>query len=327
MLNIAIIGAGRIGVVHARSIAMNPDARLVLVADPVLEAAKQLASGHDARAVADPALVFADPDVDAVVIGSPTKYHVDHILAAVSSGKAVLVEKPVDLDLARADECIAAVADRTDRVMVGFNRRFDPATADLRNRVSNGDIGPIEQLIIVSRDSAPPPSAYLRASGGAFKDMSIHDFDTARSLLGDIVEVSAAGQLTDPEVDDEWDGAVVTLIAASGAVGTIINSRHSATGYDQRIEAFGRDGSLRQENLLQTTVQSYSSTAAGATKPFLTSFLDRYAASYAAELDAFIKAIESGLPPAPTLLDGRHALAIAEAATQAARTGQRVRVA
>lgn len=326
MLNFAIIGAGRIGVVHARSIAANLNARLTVVADPVLGAAEQIAARHGARSVSDPALVFADPDVDAVVVGSPTRFHVEHILAAVDVGKAVFVEKPVDLDLARADYCIAQVGERSARVMVGFNRRFDPATADLRRRVLAGEIGQLEQLIITSRDPAPPPTAYLQGSGGIFKDMSIHDFDTARSLLGEITAVSVAGQHLDPAVEDEWDAAVITLFAESGAIGTIINSRHSPTGYDQRIEAFGRDGSLRQENLTETAVQSFTSRTAGGTPPFLHNFLERYAAAYAAELTAFIEAIEAGIAPHPSLFDGRQALALAEAATEAARTGGRVRV-
>jgi myo-inositol 2-dehydrogenase / D-chiro-inositol 1-dehydrogenase len=326
MLNFAIIGAGRIGVVHARSIAANPDARLVVVADPMAGAAERLAAGYGARSTLDPSAVFTDPEVDAVVVGSPTRFHVEHILAGVEAGKAVFVEKPIDLDLANADRCIAAVGDRASRVMVGFNRRFDPATADLRTRVLAGDIGPIEQLTIISRDPAAPPAGYLKGSGGIFRDMTIHDFDTARSILGDIVEVSVAGQHLDPEVEDEWDAAVVTLHAASGAVGTIINSRHCVTGYDQRIEAFGRDGSLRQENLVETTVQAFSATSAGGTRPYWVNFLDRYADAYAAELAAFIAAIEGGTAPQPTLVDGRQALALAEAATEAARTGARVRV-
>ncbi|MDH2444889.1 Gfo/Idh/MocA family oxidoreductase [Amnibacterium sp. CER49] len=326
MISFAMIGAGRIGAVHARSIAAHPDARLVVVADPMEDAAQRIAAGHGARVVADAGAVFDDPSVDAVVVGSPTRFHVDHVLAAVEAGKAVFVEKPIDLDLARADRCIAAVGDRASRVMVGFNRRFDPATADLRGRVLAGEIGPLEQLTIVSRDPAPAPAAYLAGSGGIFKDMTIHDLDTARSMLGEVAEVSAVGQHLDRSVEDEWDAAVVTLHGVSGAVATIINSRHSATGYDQRIEAFGRDGSLRQENVVETAVQAFTAASAGATRPYLHDFLERYAAAYAAELDAFITAIEAGVAPSPTLLDGREALALAEAATEAARTGRRVRV-
>lgn len=326
MLNFAIIGAGRIGAVHARSIAANPDARLVVVADPVVAATEGLAAAHGARAVTDPAAVFEDDAVDAVVVGSPTRFHVDHILAGVAAGKAVFVEKPIDLDLARADRCLEEVGAAAGRVMVGFNRRFDPSIAELRERVLHGEIGALEQLTIVSRDPAAPPAAYLKGSGGIFKDMTIHDFDTARSMMGDIAAVSVAGQHLDTAVEDEWDAAVVTLYGASGTIGTIINSRHCATGYDQRIEAFGSSGSLRLENRTATTVRAYTASSAGTTGPFLDFFLERYSDAYAAELDAFITAVESGQDVAPTLADGRQALALAEAATEAARTGVRVPV-
>lgn len=326
MPTFAIIGAGRIGAVHARSVAANPDAALALVADPVPGAAEALASRYGARAVLDADEVFRDPAVDAVVVGSPTRFHVEHILAGVAAGKAVFVEKPIDLDLARADECIRSLGAGAARVMVGFNRRFDPSTAELRDRLAAGEIGPLEQLTIVSRDPAPPPAAYLAGSGGIFRDMTIHDFDTARSLMGEITEVAVAGQHLDPAVEDEWDAAVVTLFGASGAVGTIVNSRHCVTGYDQRIEAFGASGSLRLENRTTTTVQAFTATGSGGTGPYLDFFLERYADAYAAELDHFIHALSAGEALTPTLLDGRQALALAEAATEAARTGSRVRV-
>ncbi len=323
---LALIGAGRIGAVHAASIAAEPDATLAVVADPVLGTAEALASAYGARAVLDAADVFADPAVDAVIVGSPTRFHVEHILAGVAAGKAVFVEKPIDLDLARADDCIRRLGDSATRVMVGFNRRFDPSTAELRRRVAGGEIGHLEQLTIVSRDPAPPPAAYLAGSGGIFKDMTIHDFDTAASIMGRIEAVAVAGQHLDAIVEDEWDAAVITLFGASGAIGTIINSRHSATGYDQRIEAFGATGSLRVENRTATTVQAYTATTAAATGPYLNFFLERYAAGYRAELRQFIASVGGSVPMSPTLADGRQALALAEAATEAARTGARVSI-
>ena len=320
MLTFAIIGAGRIGKVHARSIAADPRAELVLVADPVAGAATDLAGAFGASATDDVNAVF-DSDVDAVVVGSPTRFHVEHILAAVQAGKAVLCEKPVDLDLARVDACLAAVGEAAHRVMVGFNRRFDPGIAEIKRRVENGEIGAPEQLSIISRDPAPPPAGYLADSGGIFRDMSIHDFDMARFLLGDVVAVHATGQHLDPDVDDEWDAASITLTGASGAVATVVNSRHCITGYDQRVEAFGALGSLRAENLVETNVRAYTATTSGAAGRYIDFFLDRYKVSYAAELDHFITAIETGAPPAPSLLDGRAALAIADAAADSARTG------
>ncbi|WP_369374675.1 inositol 2-dehydrogenase [Promicromonospora sp. Populi] len=322
-MRFALIGAGRIGAVHARSVAASPDVELALVADPVDGAAERLASAYGAAATTDVADVFADDTVDAVIVGSPTPYHVDQIVAAVDAGKAVLVEKPVDLDLARADWCLAQVGGRADRVMLGFNRRFDAAFAEVRSRVAAGEIGDVEQLTIISRDPAPPPVAYLASSGGIFRDMAIHDLDMARFFLGDIVNVHAVPQRLDPalaEVDD-YDAAVVTLTAASGAVATIINSRHNAAGYDQRLEAFGPRGALRVENHTATSVVLDAAGVSGARGPHLDFFLERYADAYTRELAAFVAAVREGTAPTPSLLDGRQALALADAATQSARTG------
>lgn len=322
MLRFAIIGAGRIGGVHARAIAAHPQAELVLVADPVGHAAATLAAGSGAASTTDVDEVFA-ADVDAVVVGSPTPFHVEQIVAAVEAGKAVLAEKPVDLDLSRADECVAAVGDRADRVMLGFNRRFDPGFAEIKARIGAGEIGDLEQLTIISRDPTAPPAAYLTNSGGIFRDMTIHDFDMARFLLGEITEVIAVGQNFAADIKEigDFDGAVVTLRGANGGVATIINSRHCATGYDQRVEAFGPKGSLRADNHTATRVQYFGADVSGASGPYLDFFLQRYTEAYAAEIDHFVTAIQAGAAPSPTLRDGREALALADAATRSATKG------
>lgn len=328
MLTFAVIGAGRIGAVHGATVAAHQDAELRLVCDPVESAARDLAARCGARATTDVADVYGAPDVDAVIIGSPTPLHVEHIIRSVEAGKAVLCEKPVALDIARVDACLQAIAGSADRVMIGFNRRFDPTLAEVQARVAAGEIGPLEQLTIVSRDPAPPPVGYLASSGGIFRDMTIHDFDTARFLLGEIAEVSAVGQRLDPEIaaTGDFDAAVTTLVARSGAVATIINSRHCASGYDQRVEAFGPAGSLETANHTATSVRfsgAQSSTSAG---PYLGFFLERYAAAYRLELSHFIESITAGSPPQPTLSDGRAALVLADAATLSATTGERVRL-
>jgi myo-inositol 2-dehydrogenase/D-chiro-inositol 1-dehydrogenase len=327
-MRLALIGAGRIGRIHARNIAEAADAELVLVADPVPGAAEAVAGPLGARATTAVAEAHSAPDIDAVVVCSPTPFHVEHIVASVVAGKAVLVEKPVDLDLARVDDCIASIAGAEHRVMVGFNRRFDTGNALVRRRIAEGEIGRVEQLTIVSRDPAPPPASYVAQSGGMFRDMTIHDFDLARFLLGDFVEVHAMGQRLDAELTaaGDFSAAVVTMTAASGAVATIVNSRHCATGYDQRIEAFGETGSLETVNQLASTVRYSGSSVSGAAAPYLDFFLERYAAAYRAELDAFLSAIREGTAPAPSILDGREALVLADAATHSATTGGRVRV-
>lgn len=326
MVRFAVIGAGRIGSVHAATLARHPRAELRLVHDPVAGAAERLAAAHGARATADVAEVYAADDVDAVIIGSPTPLHVEQIVAAVGAGKAVLCEKPVALDVARVDECLRAVAGQEHRVMVGFNRRFDPTFAEIHARVAAGEIGPLEQLTIISRDPVAPPVGYLAQSGGIFRDMTIHDLDTARFFLGEIVEVRAVGQQLAPDYagSGDFDGAVTTLVAASGAVATVVNSRHCATGYDQRLEAFGPLGSLEAVNHTATAVRSSTATTSGAAGPYLDFFLQRYAEAYALELDHFVTALEAGTAPSPTLADGRAALVLADAATHSATTGERV---
>jgi len=327
-LRFALIGAGRIGQVHARTIAAHPAATLTLVCDPVVAAGQAVAATYGARACTDAAEVFAAEDVDAVVIGSPTPLHVPHILAAVQAGKPALCEKPVAMELADAEELQRRLAELADvPVMLGFNRRFDPSFARARALVEEGAIGPLEQLTIISRDPAAPPKAYLAQSGGIFKDMTIHDFDTARFFLGDVAEVTATGQHLDPELADtgDFDGAVIVLRSASGAAATIINSRHCATGYDQRLEAFGPEGAILAENQRPTTLQVSGRESSDAKAPYLDFFLERYADAYRAELTAFIDAVTAGRPVSPTVDDGVEALRIAEAAGESARTGATVR--
>lgn len=329
MLKIALIGAGRIGHVHAKTIAAHPQAELVLVCDPFGDAAEKLASQYGARSCKDAEEVFSAADVDAVVIGSPTPLHIPHLLAAAKAGKAVLCEKPIALDMKDVEAAKAELDAITTPVMFGFNRRFDPSFATVHAAVEAGKIGDLEQLTIISRDPAAPPVEYIKVSGGIFRDMTIHDFDMARFFLGDIVEVQAIGQNLDPAIKEtgDFDAAVVTLRAANGAVATIINNRHCASGYDQRLEASGRDGALFAENIRATTVRLSNAEVTDAQEPYLDFFLERYADAYRIELSAFIEAVEAGTPTPTTIDDAIKALALAEAATEAAKTGKPVRLA
>lgn len=329
MLRIAVIGAGRIGKVHAATVAAHPQAQLVLVCDPVLDAAKALAEPHGARASVDPNDAFTSDDVDAVVIGSPTPLHREHVLAAARAGKAALCEKPVAASVEEAKE-LAAELDTFEHppVMVGFQRRFDPSIAKAQRLGAEGRIGRIEQLSIISRDPAPPSAEYLAVSGGVFKDMVIHDFDEARFFLGEITHVTAIGQKLDPVLAhvDDFDGAVTMLQAASGAVAVIKNTRHCATGYDQRVELFGSEGEVMVENLRATSVRVNDAHGSDQEEVYLDFFLTRYAEAYRDELTAFIDAINSGSPVSPTVEDGVLALVLAEAAERSARTGTTVEV-
>ncbi len=323
MLTIAVIGAGRIGRIHARNIAAHPGARLAGITDPVPEAAAALAA-----ACAAPVLsldqAFA---ADAVLIGSPTPTHADYIERAARAGRAVFCEKPIDLSAARVRACLDTVAAAGSVLMVGFNRRFDPHFAALKSRLDAGEIGTLELLTIISRDPAPPPPSYVAASGGLFRDMMIHDLDMARFLLGEepVELFAAASCLVDPAIGQagDVDTAIVTLRTASGTLCQISNSRRATYGYDQRIEAHGAGGLLRAGNMTATTIER-ADARGFTTDPALPFFLERYASAYRAELDAFITAINTGRPPEPNGTDGLRALELADAATLSARTRQPV---
>lgn len=329
MKKLGLLGCGRIAQVHANSILTHPDASLSRVFDPVEDAARALGERTGAAWTTSADDVLDDPEIDAVVVASPTPTHVDLLTRAVRAGKAVLCEKPIDLDLARVDACAAEIGDLTGRVMVGFNRRYDPSFADVRARVQAGEIGTLEQLTIISRDPAPPPLAYVETSGGLFKDMTIHDLDMARFFLGDIVEVTVTGSnLVSPEIAaaGDIDGAVLVLRGASGALATIVNSRRCAFGYDQRLEAFGELGMLSAANQFPTSVRFSGAERTEAAAPYLNFFLDRYTPAYRAELDHFVAGIDGDTPYTPDFADGRAALLLAEAANESLRTRATVAV-
>lgn len=316
MLRFSVFGAGRIGRVHAANIAAHPRAELAFVVDVDQEAARSVTAQLGGQASADPEAAVAG--CDAVLIASPTPTHVELIQLAVKHGKPIFCEKPIDLDLQRVDQVLARVEEAGVPFFVGFNRRFDPSFAKLKAELAEGRIGSLEMLTITSRDPSPPPPAYVKASGGLFRDMMIHDFDMVRWLIGgDPVELHAsASNLVDPGIGAEGDvdTAVVLMKSASGALVQITNSRRAVYGYDQRIEAFGSEGMLLAENQPESTVVRYGKDGVVAEKP-QHFFLERYAAAYRAELEHFVSGLESGDPVLLTgPRDGRQALALAEAA-------------
>jgi myo-inositol 2-dehydrogenase/D-chiro-inositol 1-dehydrogenase len=322
-LSIAVIGAGRIGRIHAGNVAAHGEARLAGVADVDAAAAAALAALCDARPISlDEA--FA---ADAVLIASPTPTHADYISRAAAAGRAIFCEKPIDLAADRVRACLADVAGSGVPLMIGFNRRFDPHFATLKRRLDAGEIGELELLTITSRDPAPPPPAYVASSGGLFRDMMIHDFDMARFLLREepVLLHAAASCLVDQSIAaaGDVDTAVVTLRTASGKLCQISNSRRASYGYDQRIEVHGSKGMLRAGNVTATTVER-ASEGGFVSEPALPFFLERYAAAYRAELDAFIAAVTTDRAPRPDGEDGLRALLLADAATTSARTGQAV---
>ncbi len=321
MLAFCQFGAGRIGTIHAANIAAHPGASLRYVVDVNEAAAKALADSYGAEAVTTER-ALSDPEVGAVVVASSTDTHADLIEASARAGKAIFCEKPVDLNLARVEACLALVEAESVPLALAFNRRFDPSFASLKARVAAGEIGKVEMVSITSRDPSPPPIAYVKVSGGLFRDMMIHDFDVARWLLDEEpIEVTAtASCLVDPEIGEagDVDTALVTLRTASGRLCQISNSRRAAYGYDQRIEVLGSKGMLRAENQQPTTLEASTEAGVSRDKP-LYFFLERYAAAYRAELERFIEAVAAGQAPSPNGTDGYAALRLAEAAVESLR--------
>ncbi|MFI4988047.1 MAG: inositol 2-dehydrogenase [Alphaproteobacteria bacterium] len=326
MISFCLIGAGRIGAIHAENIARHPAARLHMVVDVNGAAAAALAGRHGA-AVGSLAAAFADAAVDAVLIASSTDSHAELVEAAARAGKAVFCEKPLDLDRRRAEACLAVAESAGVPLMLGFNRRFDPNFARLERQLREGRVGRLELLSITSRDPGPPPIDYVRVSGGLFRDMMIHDFDMARWLLGEepVALFAAASALVDPAIAaaGDVDTALVTLRTASGTLCQISNSRRAAYGYDQRIEALGAKGALAAGNVLESTLSFSGAEGVVSEKP-LHFFLERYAEAYRRELDHFVVALGTRTPPSVSGADGVKALALAEAALASLASGSAV---
>ncbi len=329
MLRVGLLGAGRIGGVHAEAISSHPGSTLVAVSDVFKDNAESLAGQYDC-AVCSSEDILADGDIDAVLIATSTDTHSDLIEAGVAAGKAVLCEKPVDLSLERASACLSNVGDKAPCIMIGFNRRFDPSFGALKGAIDAGEIGKTELLSITSFDPAPPPVAYIKVSGGLFRDMMIHDFDMANFLMGEApVMVSAVGaSIVDPEIGaaGDVDTAVVTLSYEDGRIAVIKNSRRAVYGYDQRVEVLGADGLLQAQNVLENTVVKSTTSGVVSAKPTYF-FLERYMPAYKAEWAAFVDAVRQGSAMPVNLKDGVAALAMAEAATQSVATGQPVALA
>lgn len=330
-LNVGIIGAGRIGKVHAETLAFRlPEANAVVIADVNPEAAKAVAARCGIpRVAANAAEVLADSTIDAVLICSSTDTHADLIVEAAQAGKHIFCEKPVDHSLARVDRAIEAVEKAGVKLQVGFNRRFDANFARVRLAVVSGEIGKPQLLHIVSRDPAPPPVSYVKVSGGMFLDMTIHDFDMARFLIGDEVEeiYTAAGVTVDPEIGavNDVDTAVITLRFRNGVIGTIDNCRKAVYGYDQRVEILGTAGSISTANCYPNQAVVSGAESVRRDLP-LNFFMDRYTDSFANELRAFVHAVREDKATPVNGRDGRIPVIMALAARKSHEERRPVRL-
>jgi myo-inositol 2-dehydrogenase / D-chiro-inositol 1-dehydrogenase len=330
-LRIGVLGTGRIGRMHAELIARRvPGATLTAVYDLDPVAAATVAAGLGVSPAHDVHDLIDSPDVDAIAICTSTETHVELIEAAAAARKAIFCEKPIAQDLALVDRALAAVESAGVLFMVGFNRRFDPAHRSVHDAVASGAVGDVHVLRITSRDPEPPPAAYVRVSGGIFRDMTIHDFDMARYVTGsDVLEVTARGAVRiDPMFADagDVDTAVVVMTHENGALTVIDNSRRAVYGFDQRVEAFGSAGVAASENApAHTGILRRAIGASGA--PLAYFFLERYLQSYIDEWKAFIAAaLGGGASPVPGV-DGRAALVAALAADRSLHEQRAVAVA
>ena len=329
MLKVGLLGAGRIGQVHAAVIAAHEGSTLAAISDVYAPAAEELAAKYHAQVKSSDEII-ADDAINAVLIATSTDTHSDLIEAATQAGKAVMCEKPVDLSLERARACLKAVSATGSPVMIGFNRRFDPSFAAIRDSLAAGQIGKAELLSVTSFDPAPPPVEYIKVSGGLFRDMMIHDFDMTNFIMGETpVSISASGAcLVDPEIGraGDIDTAVVTLSYADGKLAVIKNSRRAAYGYDQRLELLGADGLLQAQNMLENTVVKSTGQGVISAKPTYF-FIERYMPAYKAEWAAFVAAVQEGNDMPVSLQDGVQALAMAEAAQRSFDSSRPVRLA
>ena len=321
-LSIALLGAGRLGAAHARTLASLPEARLTIVADPQ-PAARAVAPAVGARFLADPYAAIHHPEVEAVVIVTPTGTHAALIETAARAGRAIFCEKPIALDVPATERALAVVRETGVPLQIGFQRRYDPGFAEAQRVIVAGELGRLHLLRSVSHDPYPPPPPYIPECGGQFVDMSIHDLDVARFLMGDEVEaVSGVGARLGPEAPafaaaDDWDTTVLSLRFRGGALGSIVNSRQAGYGYDIHTEVLGDRGGLKVGYERHTPITRYD--RGGAHHDYVPYFPERFAQAYALELQAFVAAVRDGKPVTPTGADGLAALRVALAATQSAR--------
>jgi myo-inositol 2-dehydrogenase/D-chiro-inositol 1-dehydrogenase len=318
-VRLGLIGAGRIGKLHAEHIAYRIDhAELTAIADinsdAVQSTARRFGIEHTSTVAQD---VIDDPNVDAVIICSSTDTHADTIEAAARAGKDIFCEKPVDLDLTRIDQALKTVRTNNVKLQIGFNRRFDPNFHHIHQCIQEGEVGTLHLLRITSRDPSPPPMDYIRVSGGLFLDMTIHDFDMARYLVGsEVTSVFATGGVrVDPAIADEGDidTAVVVLEFENGVIATIDNSRQAVYGYDQRVEAFGSKGMMWADNNTPHNTGMANRDGLHTPRP-MSFFMDRYVESYVAEMQAFVGALLRDEAPPVGGHDGRAPVVLALAA-------------
>lgn len=323
-IGVGVIGTGRIGKLHIEHLSQNIlDADLIAICSLDTEIAESLAEHFKIPTITtDYHTLIDNTQIDAVIVASSTDTHVEICQAAAAAGKHIFCEKPIALSLDQIDETLASVEGASVKFQVGFNRRFDKNFMKVREAIVSGEIGEPHILRITSRDPAPPPIEYVKVSGGMFLDMTIHDFDMARYLIGDEVdEIYAVGDVRiDPKIGEvgDIDTAIVTLRFKNGVIATIDNSRQAVYGYDQRVEVFGSEGMISVENPLTNSVRfSSGGGSQTASPPYF--FIERYKEAYLSEMQAFIRCIIENTQPTVTGVDGRVPIVMGYAALKSLR--------
>ena len=331
MINIALLGAGRIGKMHAEIITAHPESNLQFVYDVNKEFASQVAKQNNAESLNSPEEAINNDKINAILIASATPTHTKFITMGAMAGKAVFCEKPIDLDINKVNECMNEIKGINIPLQIGFNRRFDKSHAKVQQARVNKEIGELEMLIITSRDPEPPGLDYLNAAGGFFRDTTIHDFDLARFILGDdpIIEVSGFGDnLFDENAKKagDFDTAMFVLKSKAGVMIHINNSRRAVYGYDQRVEAFGSKGMIISNNQTPTSIERYNNAFTSSKEPVLHFFIERYSQAYRDQFNHFIESIKKKQKPSVGFEDGRNALIIANAAYESNRLKKTIEI-
>ncbi len=323
MINFALLGAGRIGNVHAKNIYFNPKAKLKYVYDINKKLSKNIANKYKCKISISANDAIRALDVNAVLIASPTPTHTEFIEKSAEAGKAIFCEKPIDLSLKKVIQCWNKIKKFNVPFQIGFNRRYDPGHKAIKEEVSNGKIGKLEMIIITSRDPSPPSLSYLKKSGGIFLDCTIHDFDLARFILDDdpIIEVysNATNQVSKDVIKaNDYDTTMCILKSKKGVLIHINNSRRAVYGYDQRVEVFGSKGMLISDNNAINNIVSFGKKFSFSKNSIHNFFIERYEQAYKLQLNDFINSIIKNKKPIVSFEDGKKALIIANSATKSA---------
>ena len=331
MINIALFGLGRIGSMHAQNIFLNNKCSLQYVFDIDQALAKKIAKKFNSISIENTRIAYNDKNVDVIFITTPTSTHIKYIMEAVKFKKTIFCEKPLDLNINKINECKKFIKKYNPKIQVGFNRRYDPGHYALKKSIQIGEIGKLEKIIITSRDPAPPSMAYLKVSGGIFRDMTIHDFDLIRFYLGndEVKEIFATTtNLSDLRIKkiNDYELAMCLIKSEKGVICMINNSRHCSYGYDQRVEVFGSKGMVISGNRRDYASEKFLGSKTAIKRPLLNFFIDRYEKAYQLQLNDLVYLVQKRKSPRASFEEGRKAIIIANAAYKSLKLNKVVKI-